>query len=68
MANVYFVVNGSSEPTNNFKRWDFEAISNSKKEAERLAAELSEATGVVMTMAEVQAVNASISKRSKGRK
>ena len=56
MTNVYFVTNENSVPKGAFKRWDFEAITNSEQEARELAATLPNATGV-MSMAEVQKIN-----------
>jgi len=58
MTNVYFVLNENSRPKGNFQRWDFEAITNDKSEAMELAVTMPNATGEIMTMAEVQAVNA----------
>lgn len=53
MSKVYFVTNETSAPKGAFKRWDFEAITNSEAEAKRLAATLPNATGV-MSMADVK--------------
>lgn len=62
MTDVFFVTNEDSIPKGAFKRWDFEAITNSESEARELAVTMPNATGW-MTMAEVQKINRE--KRSK---